>query len=423
MLDKNFVNDNLDLIKKALKDRQIKLDLLGDFSAVFQQRKKLINQIDQLKYQQNQISKNIKNKPSEEQIQNGLSLKKQLKELTPQLKKIEKKLEQILEQIPNIPANDVPVGKDDSQNIVIKTWGKKPDFDFKPLDHVQLGEKLDIIDIKRASKVSGSRFGYFKNQAAVLEMSLMFYVFKKLTQKGFISMIPPAMIKASSEWKMGYTDTNNLNNAYYHLSSDDLVFISSSEHSVVPYHMDEILEAKKLPLKYVNFSPCFRREAGTYGKNTQGLFRVHFFNKVEMNIFTLPDIKISDAVCKEMLSIQEEIMQELKIPYQVMNCCTGDLPQPNRRMYDINAWFPSQNKYKETHSCSNCTDYQARRLNIKTKIKGQSRFVHILNATAITDRALIAILENNQQKDTSIKIPRVLIPFTNFQFISPNKNN
>ncbi|MBU4210160.1 serine--tRNA ligase [Patescibacteria group bacterium] len=423
MLDKNFVNDNLDLIKKALKDRQIKLDLLGDFSVFFQQRKKLINQIDQLKYQQNQISKNIKNKPSEEQIQNGLSLKKQLKKLTPLFKESEEKLQKILEKIPNIPASDVPIGKDDSENIVIKTWGKKPDFDFKPLDHVQLGEKLDIIDIKRASKVSGSRFGYFKNQAAVLEMSLMFYVFKKLTQKGFISMIPPAMIKASSEWKMGYTDTNNLNNAYYHLSSDDLVFISSSEHSVVPYHMDEILEAKKLPLKYVNFSPCFRREAGTYGKDTQGLFRVHFFNKVEMNIFTLPDTKISDAVCKEMLSIQEEIMQDLEIPYQVMNCCTGDLPQPNRKMYDINAWFPSQNKYKETHSCSNCTDYQARRLNIKTKINGQSQFVHILNATAITDRALIAILENNQQKDTSIKIPQVLIPFTNFQFISPNKNN
>jgi len=393
------------------------------FPFFFQQRKKLINQIDQLKYQQNQISKNIKNKPSEEQIQNGLSLKKQLKKLTPLFKESEEKLQKILEKIPNIPASDVPIGKDDSENIVIKTWGKKPDFDFKPLDHVQLGEKLDIIDIKRASKVSGSRFGYFKNQAAVLEMSLMFYVFKKLTQKGFISMIPPAMIKASSEWKMGYTDTNNLNNAYYHLSSDDLVFISSSEHSVVPYHMDEILEAKKLPLKYVNFSPCFRREAGTYGKDTQGLFRVHFFNKVEMNIFTLPDTKISDAVCKEMLSIQEEIMQDLEIPYQVMNCCTGDLPQPNRKMYDINAWFPSQNKYKETHSCSNCTDYQARRLNIKTKINGQSQFVHILNATAITDRALIAILENNQQKDTSIKIPQVLIPFTNFQFISPNKNN
>ncbi|MBU1130027.1 serine--tRNA ligase [Patescibacteria group bacterium] len=423
MLNKNFVNDNLDLIKKTLKDRQIELDLLDNFSIFFQQRKKLINQIDQLKYHQNQLSRTIKSKPSQEQIQKGLILKKQLKELTPQLKKAEGKLQKILEQIPNIPASDVPVGKDDSENVVIKTWGKKPNFDFKPLNHIQLGEKLDIVDIKRATKVSGSRFGYFKNQAAVLEMSLMFYVFQKLIQKGFIGMIPPAMIKTDSEQKMGYTNNDNLNNAYYHLPDDDLIFIASSEHSVVPYHMDEILDVNQLPLKYINFSPCFRREAGTYGKDTKGLFRVHFFNKVEMNIFTAPDTKISDAMCEEMLSIQEEIMQDLEIPYQVMNCCTGDLPQPNRKMYDLNAWFPSQNKYKETHSCSNCTDYQARRLNIKTKIKGQPRFVHVLNATAITDRALIAILENNQQKDTSIKIPQVLIPLTNFQSIPPKRNN
>ena len=423
MLDKNFVNNNLDLVKRTLKDRQIKPDFLNNFSTVFQQRKKLINQTDQLKHQQNQLSRSIKSKPGKQQIQKGLTLKKQLKELTPQLKNIEKKLKQILEQIPNIPASDVPIGKDDSENVVIKTWGQKPDFDFKPLDHIQLGEKLDIIDIKRAAKVSGSRFGYFKNQAAVLEMSLMFYTFQKLIKKGFIGMVPPVMIKTDSESKMGYTDSDNLNNAYYHLPNDDLIFIASSEHSVVPYHMNEILDAKRLPLKYVNFSPCFRREAGTYGKDDKGFFRVHFFNKVEMNIFTAPDTKISDAMCKELLSIQEEIMQDLEIPYQVMNCCTGDLPQPNRRMYDINAWFPGQNKYRETHSCSNCTDYQARRLNTKTKIKGQSQFVHILNATAITDRALIAILENNQQKDGSIKIPKVLHPLTNFQSIPPKKSN
>ena len=208
-------------------------------------------------------------------------------------------------------------------------------------------------------------------------------------------------------------------NAYYSIPEDDLIFISSSEHAVVPYHMDEILDAKSFPIKYVNFSPCFRREAGTYGKDMKGMLRVHFFNKVEMNVFTLPDYKISDAMCLEMLANEEELMQELEIPYQIVKACTGDLPQPNRRMYDINSWFPGQNAYRETQSCSNCGDYQARRLNTKVKLDGKNELVHILNATLVTDRAVLAIIENHQQADGSIKIPKVLIPFTNFEVINP----
>jgi seryl-tRNA synthetase len=183
--------------------------------------------------------------------------------------------------------------------------------------------------------------------------------------------------------------------------------------------MDEILDAKSFPIKYVNFSPCFRREAGTYGKDMKGMLRVHFFNKVEMNVFTLPDYKISDAMCLEMLANEEELMQELEIPYQIVKACTGDLPQPNRRMYDINSWFPGQNAYRETQSCSNCGDYQARRLNTKVKLDGKNELVHILNATLVTDRAVLAIIENHQQADGSIKIPKVLIPFTNFEVINP----
>ena len=282
-----------------------------------------------------------------------------------------------------------------------------------------MGEKLDIIDIKKAAQISGSRFGYFKGQGAVLEMAVMFYAFQKLIKKAFVGMIPPAMIKSDTEWKCGYASNKNLMNAYYSIPEDDLIFISSSEHSVVPYHMDEILDAKSFPLKYVNFSPCFRREAGTYGKDMKGMLRVHFFNKVEMNIFTLPDYKISDAMCLEMLANEEELMQEFEIPYQVVKACTGDLPQPNRRMYDVNSWFPGQNAYRETQSCSNCGDYQARRLNTKVKIDGKNEFVHILNATLVTDRAVLAIIENHQQADGSIKIPKVLIPYTNFDVIKP----
>ena len=205
--------------------------------------------------------------------------------------------------------------------------------------------------------------------------------------------------------------------AYYSVPDDDLIFISSSEHSVVPYHQNEILSESVFPLKYVNFSPCFRRESGTYGKDMKGMLRVHHFNKVEMNVFTLPDLKISDAMQLEMLSVEEEILSDFGLHYQVLNCCTGDLPQPNRRMYDINCWFPGLDAYKETGSCSNCADYQARRLNTKVKINGKNEFVHILNSTAVSDRAMLAIMESFQTKDASINIPDCLQSLTGFSVI------
>ena len=421
MLDIKFLRQQPDQVKTALKNRQKDTALVDKTLKTDQKIRELLGQIEKLQADQNQLSRGIKDKPTDDQINTGSQLKKELKTLQPQLKKHQQQLISFLEQIPNIPSDDTPIGKDESDNQVIKTVGKPPQFDFTPLDHVDLGEKLDIIDIKRAAKVSGSRFGYFKNQGAVLEMAVMFYAFNRMIKKGWIGMIPPTMVKSQAEWKTGYTSNKNLFNAYYSSPQDDLVFISSSEHAVLPYHMDEIIDAKKLPLKYVNFSPCFRREAGTYGKDTRGLFRVHFFNKVEMNIFSPPDVKVSDRLCLEMLGYQEEIMQEFGLPYQVVTACTADLPHPNRRMYDINGWFPGQNAYRETHSCSNCTDYQARRLNIKTKVNNKNTFVHILNATVITDRAVLAIMENFQQKDGSIKIPAVLQPFTGFDTIKPTK--
>jgi seryl-tRNA synthetase len=419
MIDVNLLRQQPELVKTALKNRQKESSIIAEILKLDKGHKEILLQVEKLRSQQNTLSRSFKGKPTEEQLKKASEIKEELKKLEIKLKEAEDKENILLEEIPNIPAPDVPVGKDETENVVIKTVGKIPKFDFKPLDHIDLGEKLDIIDIKKAAQVSGSRFGYFKGQGAVLEMAVMFYAFQKLIKKGFIGMIPPAMVKMDSEWKMGYTSNKNLENAYYSLPKDDLVFISSSEHSVVPYHMDEILDAKSFPIKYANFSPCFRREAGTYGKDMKGMLRVHFFNKVEMNIFTLPDYKSSDAMCLEMLKNEEELMKELEIPYQVMNCCTGDLPQPNRRMYDINSWFPGQNAYRETQSCSNCGDYQSRRLNTKVKIDGKNELVHILNATLVTDRAVLAIIENHQQADGSIKIPKVLHPFTNFEVIKP----
>jgi len=419
MIDINLLRQQPELVKKALENRQKDSSILNNIIDLDKKYRQILSEVENVRAKQNQISKSISGKPSDEQIATGKDLKNQLKSLEEKLTTAETDLNVLLEEIPNLPADDVLVGKDDSENVVMKTVGEKPNFDFTPKHHLDLGEALDILDVKKAAEVSGSRFGYFKGQGAVLEMSLMFYAFKKLTAMGFIGMIPPAMIKSKTEWQCGYASNKNLFGAYYSIPQDDLIFISSSEHAVVPYHQNEVLNLNVLPLRYVNYSPCFRREAGTYGKDMKGMLRVHFFNKVEMNVFTLPDLKVSDAMCLEMLSIEEEILKDLGLSYQVMRNCTGDLPQPNRRMYDLNSWFPGLGEYKETGSCSNCTDYQARRLNTKVKIDGQNSYVHILNSTVVTDRVLLAILENFQTKDGGINIPEVLWPFTGFKVISP----
>lgn len=419
MIDINLLRENPEVVKKSLQNRQKDVSVIDQIKVADTGYLSSLQKVEQLRSEQNKISKTIKGKPTPEQLVVVTKIKNDVKIAESELVDWEKSRDVLLKEIPNISADDVPVGKDDTDNVLLKTVGKKPEFDFTPKDHMDLGEALDILDVKKAAEVSGSRFGYFKGQGAVLEMSLMFYAFQKLVSKGFVGMIPPTMIKSKTEWQCGYASNKNLFGAYYSVPEDDLIFISSSEHSVVPYHMNEILNSKDLPIKYVNYSPCFRREAGTYGKDMKGMLRVHYFNKVEMNIFTLPDMKISDDMCLEMLSIEEEIMQELGLHYQIVRSCTGDLPQPNRRMYDTNTWFPSQETFRETQSCSNCTDYQARRLNTKVKIDGQNLFVHILNATVVTDRVVLAILENFQTRDGSINIPEVLWPFTGFKVISP----
>ena len=422
MIDINLLRQQPELIKTALTNRQKDLSVISQILGIDENYRTTLSEVEKLRSEQNTLSRSFKGKPTSEQLIKSTEVKNNLKIKEGELSSSEKIRDNLLEEIPNIPSDDTPIGKDDNDNVVFKTVGEIPKFDFQPLDHADLGEKLDIIDIKKAAQLSGSRFGYFKGQGAVLEMAVMFYAFTKLTKKGFTGMIPPVMVKSDTEWKCGYASNKNLMGAYYSIPEDDLIFISSSEHAVVPYHMDEILDQKSFPIKYVNYSPCFRREAGTYGKDMKGMLRVHFFNKVEMNVFTLPDYKISDAMCLEMLNNEEELMQELELPYQIVKACTGDLPQPNRRMYDINTWFPGQNAYRETQSCSNCGDYQSRRLNTKVKIDGKNELVHILNATLITDRAVLAIIENHQQADGSIKIPKVLQPYTGFEIIRPNNS-
>jgi seryl-tRNA synthetase len=419
MIDINLLRSNPQEVKKDLKTRQIDESVIDKIIESDKAYRQILTETEKLRASQNSLSKEFKGKPTPDQISQAAKIKSELKIVEEELNKKEQEINQLLETIPNLPADDVPVGKDESENVVIKTHGEKPNFDFKPLDHQDLGEKLNIIDKERAGQLSGSRFGYYKNQGAILEMAVMFYGMKKVSALGFNAMLPPLMVKSNTEWGCGYTSNKNLMGAYYSIPEDDLVFISSSEHSVVPYHSNEVLPEKIFPIKYVNFSPCFRRESGTYGKDTKGMLRLHHFNKVEMNVFTLPDYKISDQMCLDLLAIEESILQDFGLHYQILKACTGDLPQPNRRMYDINTWFPGLGVYKETGSCSNCGDYQARRLNTKVKINGKNEFVHILNSTAVSDRPFLAILENFQTKDGTDKIPECLWPLTGFKEIQP----
>jgi len=412
MLDINFIRENKDLVKKGTKDKGYDPKLVDQFLVVDKKRRDLIGKTETLRAERNKLGK--------DDVEKGRKIKEDLKKLEPELSKIETELKELLYQIPNLSAKDVPVGKDESENVEIKKWGEPRRFDFKVKDHLELGESLDVIDVKRAAKVSGSRFAYFKNELALLELALVDLGMKTLIEKGFIPMIPPVINKKEIERGLGYAEHGGWDQMYL-FEKDKVNFISSSEHTIIPFHSDEVLEEKQMPLRYVGFSTCFRREAGTYGKDTRGIFRVHQFNKVEMDVLTLPDVKISDKECLYLLSIQEELMKKLELPYRIVHSCTGDLPFPNRRMYDLEAWIPSQNRYRETHSCSNCTDFQTRRLNIKVRTKEGLKYAHALNATVLSDRPLIAILENYQQKDGSVEIPKVLQKYTGFKKITPKK--
>jgi seryl-tRNA synthetase len=406
MIDIKLLRDNPNKIKKACNNKNVVIDI-DKILDLDKKKRGLIQEIEGMKAEQKKMGK--------EQIEKAKDLKEKIKNLEPELEKIEKELNALFLQIPNIPLDDVPIGKDESENKVVREVGKKPNFKFKPKDYLELAEKLDIIDVKRAAKVSGTRFGYLKGGAVYLEFALIQLAFNTLVKEGFCPVIPPIMIKTKMMKGMGYMERGG--EEIYQLPKDDLVLVGTAEQSIGPMHADEIFNEKDLPKRYVAFSPCFRREAGSYGKDTKGIFRVHQFYKVEMFGFCLPSQ--SQKEHQFFLKMEEKLMQALKIPYQVLQICTGDLGDPAAAKYDIEAWLPSENRYRETHSTSNCTDFQARRLNIRYKAKDNKlNFVHTLNGTAFaTGRTIIAILENYQQKDGSIKIPKALQKYTGIKEI------
>ncbi len=418
MLDIKFIRENPEKVKQGAKDKGVEVDM-DKLLELDKKRREILAQTEQIKAEQNKISG--KGAPTQETIEMAKALKEKVQAGESQLKQIEEEFNKLMYQIPNVPFDDVPVGKDDSGNKV-KEFGKikeKPKFDFKPKEHWEIGEQLDIIDTERAAKVAGTRFYYLKRQGALLEFALINFAFAKLVKKGFIPVIPPVMIKKEMAWAMGYLQQTDDEEAY-HLEKDDLYLTATSEQSLGAMHAGETFDEKDLPLRYVGFSTCFRREAGSYGKDTKGILRVHQFDKIEMFIFCKPeDAKKEHEL---LLSMEKELMDDLGLHYQVIDICTGDLGAPAAKKYDIEAWMPGQDRYRETHSTSNCTDFQARRLNVRYKDKqGKLNFVHTLNGTAFSMRPIIAILENYQKKDGTVEVPKVLQKYFGLKKISAKK--
>lgn len=330
-------------------------------------------------------------------------------ELKAELAPLKEELGELLHRIPNPAAQDVKIAKSEEENEILKTVGEKPAFDFDIRDHLALGELLGIIDTERAATAAASRFTYLKGDGVLLQLALTQFALATLAKHGFTPVVVPHMVSAKSMRAMGYLEHGGHDEIYY-LAKDNLYLIGTSEQAIGPMHTDEMLDFGSLPLRYVGISPCYRREAGSYGKDTRGILRVHQFDKVEMFSFVAPDR--SDEEHEFLLSLEEELMQGLGLHYQVIKMVSGDLGLPAARKYDIEAWIPSQEAYRETHSTSTTTDFQTRRLNVRTKIDGKPQFVHALNGTAFAiGRMIVAILENYQQADGSVVIPEVLRPY------------
>jgi seryl-tRNA synthetase len=421
MLDIQFIRENSKLVEDGAAAKNIKIDIKAVLKLDLEKRA-LQAKTEEIRAKQKTISAKIpgaEEVDKERLLSDASRLKREFAAQDQKLKALEADLKFELMKIPNLPAADVKIAKDESGNEVRSVFGNRPDFDFIPKDAQTLGESLDIIDTERAGKVSGSRFGYLKGAGAILEFAIMRYAFETLMKEGFIPIIPPVMVGERAMRSMGYLDRGA--DEVYSFPADNLYLVGTSEQSVGPMHMDEVFEADDLPRRYVSSSTCFRREAGSYGKDTRGILRVHQFDKVEMVSFVTPEN--DDAEHLFLLAIEEKLMQGLGLHYHVLNICSGDLGDPAARKYDIEAWVPSENKFRETHSTSTTTDFQARRLNIRYKrsVKGKTEceFVHMLNGTVFAiGRTIIAILENYQQADGSINIPEVLVPYCGFDRIT-----
>lgn len=427
MLDIKFIRENKDIVAQAIKNKNRDVDL-DELIALADTRKSLRQEIDGLNQQRNEAAKN-------RDIDRGTQLKKEMEGMELEFAELDKKFLALMFKIPNIHSLDTPVAPDESGNKVIRNWGEVPKFDFVPKEHDELGKDLGILDIETAGDVSGSRFAYIKGDLALVQFALLQYSLQLLNNKEKIEMIakeagvdvvptsftpyiPPVFVKPAVQNRMARFMTPE---EHYMFPNDDLMLIGSAEHTLGPIYMDKIIEEKDLPIRMVGYSTAFRREAGSHGKDTKGIIRQHQFDKLEMETFCLPEHSIQEQDL--LVAIQEYILRSLKLPYQVVLVCTGDMGFPDYRQIDLETWMPGQNKYRETHSADLTASFQSRRLNTRVRRNdGKIEPVHMNDATALAmGRTLVAIMENYQQADGSIKIPEVLQPFLGGQTIITKK--
>ncbi|MFP4612522.1 MAG: serine--tRNA ligase [Spirochaetaceae bacterium] len=415
MLDPKFIRDNLEAVQENLRTRNVDADA-ALVARLYDERNTSIGELDALRAARNENARRMKGKLDGEEraalIEEGKRLKAQIPEMEQKVRDIESALFEEAERIPNMSHPDAPVGSDESDNAELKRVGSPKEFSFEPRDHVALGAELDLIDFETATKVSGTKFYYLKNEAVFLELALSRYAMDVLVRHGFTPTITPDIAREEIASGIGFNPRGPESNIYT-LEGEGTCLVGTAEITLGGYHADSILEAEDLPIRLAGFSHCFRREAGAAGQFSKGLYRVHQFSKVEMFVYCRPEE--SEKMHEQLLAIEEEIFTGLEVPYRVVDTCTGDLGGPAYRKYDIEAWMPGRGEngdWGEVTSASNCTDYQARRLGVRFRDGSGRRLVHMLNGTAIAvSRAIIALLENHQQADGSILIPAALQPY------------
>jgi len=429
MLDIRFIRDNPDLVQKKAAQKGYRVNI-QKLLALDDSRRKLVAEAEKIRAERNEASSFVKGEqPSETKVQKGKELREKLTQLEAQLKPVDEQFLKLLKSVPNMPADDVPVGDSEAENVVTKEWGQKPKFDFEPKNHWEIAENRGLINKERAAKVAASRFAYIMGDLVKLQFALIQFsldilsdekVIKKIIQeaglkkvstKPFVPVLPPAVAKTEV-----YEATGRLNKEEqtYKLEGDDLWLNASAEHTLAPMFMNEVLDEKDLPLRFVGYTTAFRREAGTYGKDTEGIFRVHQFDKLEMESFTLPKDGMNEHLF--MVAVQEYLLQQLELPYHVLNKCTADIGFPNARGVDLEVWLPGQGKYRESHTADFISDFQAEGTKTRIKTKDGIVFAHNNDATAFAmGRTLIAIIENYQTAEGKIKVPKALQPYMHGQ--------
>lgn len=427
MIDTDLIRTNPDRIRIVARQKKVSVDV-DYILELDQRRRKLRTQLDDIQRQRNELARGLLGQPDGEAIERGRELKQQSSALNDEVSKVSEELKSLLWQVPNIPSADTPVGDDESANVTVRQVGDKPQFNFTPRPHWELGEALNLIDTERAAEVAGSRFVYLKNELVLLQFALIQHALSVLTDAdklaaiaqeakisvpntAFMPVIVPVMIRPEVMARMGRLEPEG---ERYFIPSDNLYLAGSAEHTLGPMHMDEQLAAKDLPRRYVGYSTSFRREAGSHGRDVRGILRLHQFDKLEIESFTTPET--SDAEQEFIVAIQEHLMQSLGLPYRVVLKCTADMGGPNYRAIDIETWMPGQRDFRETHTSDHMSDYQARRLRTKVALAGGgSSYVHMNDATVFAiGRTLIAIMENYQQADGSIMVPEALRAYVSF---------